>query len=118
MFHDMFVHMFHDMFVPTSVSSGTHTWMRMQRGGFVVSWYMGFEICWVNDPFLGTLCPSKSGQVNKHIVKHIVKLWVSGLFVGLAGLMPHSGCPVPVKVRTNEQSYHFSLYRTAALTTL
>ena len=30
----------------------------------------------VNDPFLGALCPSKSGLMNKHIVKHIVKqLW-------------------------------------------
>jgi hypothetical protein len=26
---------------------------------------------WVNDPFLGALCPSKSGLMNKHIVKHI-----------------------------------------------
>ena len=26
----------------------------------------------VNDPFLGALCPSKSGLMNKHIVKHIV----------------------------------------------
>ena len=25
----------------------------------------------VNDPFLGALCPSKSGLMNKHIVKHI-----------------------------------------------
>jgi len=24
----------------------------------------------VNDPFLGALCPSKSGLMNKHIVKH------------------------------------------------
>jgi hypothetical protein len=28
----------------------------------------------VNDPLLGALCPSKSGLMNKHIVKHIVKL--------------------------------------------
>ena len=41
----------------------------------------------VNDPFLGALCPSKSGLMNKHIVKHIVKLqtyrgWLVGWFVG------------------------------------
>jgi len=27
----------------------------------------------VNDPFLGALRPSKSGLMNKHVVKHIVK---------------------------------------------
>jgi hypothetical protein len=27
----------------------------------------------VNALFLGALCPSKSGLMNKHIVKHIVK---------------------------------------------
>ena len=40
----------------------------------------------VNDPFLGALCPSKSGPMNKHIVKHVVcvadsSLW-SGYYIG------------------------------------
>ena len=45
----------------------------------------------------GALCPSKSGLMNKHIVKHRAKvfgfrdlLWVS------AGSMFHFWCPVPV----------------------
>ena len=39
----------------------------------------------VNDPFLGALYPSKSGLMNKHIVKHIVvKLGHHGQLQGLA----------------------------------
>ena len=70
----------------------------------------------------GALCPSKSGLMNKHIVKHtlcpshIVKHTVlvrtneqtyreTYRDLCLAGLMPHMGCPVPVQVRTNEQTY-------------
>jgi len=42
-----------------------------------VASYLGFGTLqfsgslWVNDLFLGALCPSKSVLVNKHIVKHI-----------------------------------------------
>ena len=60
------------------------------------------------------VCPSKSRKsgliaLKKHIVKHIGG-FVFGLhivkhigfrdLVGLAGLMPQLGCPVPVKVRS------------------
>jgi hypothetical protein len=38
----------------------------------------------------GALFPSKSGLIKKYTVKHTVKL------VGLAGLMPWFGCPLPV----------------------
>ena len=37
-------------------------------------------------PFLGALCPSKSGLMNKHIVKHIVKHIAHLIF----------GCPVHI----------------------
>ena len=42
---------------------------------------------------LGALCPSMSGLMNKHIVKHIV-----------IGAMFHFWCPVPVHVRTNTRN--------------
>jgi hypothetical protein len=48
--------------------------------------YLGFGLML----FLGALYPSKSGLMNKHIVKHIGNIF---------------GCPVPVSVRTNEQTY-------------
>ena len=39
----------------------------------------------------------KSGLMNKHIVKYIVPLCFKPIF--------HFRCPVPVRVRTNEQTY-------------
>jgi hypothetical protein len=59
---------------------------------------LGLEIRGGNT-FLGAL--SKSGLMNKHIVKHIV--------LGLVGLMPSLGCPIPVQVRTNKQTYRETL---------
>ena len=43
------------------------------------------SVFWGSDLFLGALCPSKSGLMNKHIVKHIVKgeLWESVYAGGL-----------------------------------
>jgi len=48
----------------------------------------------------GALCPSKSGLMNKHIVKHIVKVKCSEVS------RSETWCPtVPVSVRTTEQTY-------------
>jgi len=81
--------------------------------------------------FLGALCPSKSGLMNKHIVKHIQNKHIvkhietfretfrgSNIswkhIVGLTGLMPYLGCPIPVLVRTNKQTYR-ETYRGTSL---
>jgi len=55
--------------------------------------YLGLRSCGslrVNGPFLGALCPSMSGLMNKHTVKHLwcpvpvfVYLFVWGFVVGL-----------------------------------
>ena len=51
------------------------------------------------------LYPSKSGLMNKHTVKHIVKHCTQICHLGLVGLRFHFWCPVPVEVRTDEQTY-------------
>jgi hypothetical protein len=47
-----------------------------------------------------------------------LRIWVSGPFVGLAGFMPHLGCPVPVLVRTNEQKYREAYRETSRQTVI
>ena len=68
--------------------------MRTLRGGFVFGIWDLYWSLRVNDPFLGAaLCPSKSGLMNKHIVKHIGDLfWVFAgsmyaLYPSKSGLM-------------------------------
>jgi hypothetical protein len=41
----------------------------------------------VNDPFLGALRPSKSGLMNKHIVKHVSCLVSCALYPSKSGLI-------------------------------
>ena len=80
-----------------------------------VASYLGFENfgrslqgqCFI----FGALCPSKSGPMNKHIVKHITSMWISRPVVGLAGTMFHFWCPIPVLVRTNNEQTYRETYR-------
>jgi len=51
------------------------------------------------------LHPSKSGLINKHTVKHTVGLMQTNKQTNKQTNMPYLGCPIPVQVRTNEQTY-------------
>jgi hypothetical protein len=54
-----------DRNVAIELDASVMRWLRI--------WDLGsFGSLRVNDPFLGALCPSKSGLMNKHIVQHIV----------------------------------------------
>ena len=51
----------------------------------------GAKCCCLSDPFLGALCPSKSGLMNKHIVKHIVVIGCMNIFKRMSRTLAEAG---------------------------
>jgi len=82
--------------VQSSVQSSS--WLYLSKSGLMNKHIVKhIGSCRVN-AFWGALHPSKSGLMNKHIVKHIVKHLLCGSIFGAL-------CPVPVQVRISEQTY-------------